>query len=208
MRTLSLMIVPTLLATIVFGGPIGCSYASHDKPVRWYPQEHDGQAVSRKVLRGGEHFVAVQQMDGRLRAWRDVTVLARRGDRLGFEQDDDGSLWATYPTTRQHLGTPPPEVRYVAWATRENRLGFADRPLRVAGEVVVTSVATVGGLALGTVAVVGLAILSRNGSRQTVRLSERRRQQRQDGASRRLLRAGRRRPPRPAAVRLEAIRRR
>ena len=39
-----LILLPALIATLLLG-PIGCSYDSNDKPLRWYPDRHAGTAV-------------------------------------------------------------------------------------------------------------------------------------------------------------------
>ncbi|MEM1011945.1 MAG: hypothetical protein AAGI46_06955 [Planctomycetota bacterium] len=160
-----LILLPALIATLLLG-PIGCSYDSYDKPIRWYPDRHAGTAVDKAAPRSGEYTVAVQSHDGWLRPWQDVTVRARDGDRLGFEHDGE-QLFATYSTTRQALGVPPDDALYVAWATSENRLGPLDRPVRAAGtglKVTGKAVLTGAVVVLGGAALVGLVWLSINDS--------------------------------------------
>ncbi|MEM1011943.1 MAG: hypothetical protein AAGI46_06945 [Planctomycetota bacterium] len=111
-----LLLLPILTAVLLLG-PVGCSTRTVETAVRWYPERDADVVIAAKVERSGEHFVAIQTAERGLRPWRGVTAMVDHGDNLGFELDSQGVLWAMSPDSAIDLGTVPPGVQFVAWAT-------------------------------------------------------------------------------------------
>ena len=144
MKILRVLLVPLLIA-----GQFGCSYGSYDKPVRFYPTLDAGGEVREAAPRDGRYVVVTSSPSGVVR-WRDVSVRLRRGDPLGF-YDDDGTLIAFARGETFRLGKVAAGVDYVAWATREHRAGTARNPLAPLGDVALYVGGTlllIGGVAL------------------------------------------------------------
>jgi hypothetical protein len=122
----------------------GCSFDSLDKPVRLYLADGD-HTVLEPVPWEDEYRVVVRPEAGQVRPWTPTRVRVHEGDRLGFRQSG-GLLTALVGAEEVELGSPPPGTRYVAWATRERRMGLTRNPLEAPLIFVGQAAAVVGGV--------------------------------------------------------------
>ncbi len=156
------LLVPILIgvAALPMLGCGGCSFNSFDKPVRFYPSLHGGTEVVEAVPWSDSYRVVVQPEIGKVRAWTPTRIDAQRGDKLGF-REKDGTIYALIGNHEQVLGTLPPGIVYVAWGTRERRMGTTRAPIDgTLGVLAFTGqVIFVAGLGVGLVA---LALFGNN----------------------------------------------